>query len=183
MDLSLKPRQGTRPTYHLMSALFPFPLPTLCPVAGYSVSDPPQGGGRCPGTLFQPGLQLHHQQHLWGEGGECYTRLGEHLRTGSLCPGPQNIMDSQGLEELIWAWLVLPITTTSKHMKRSGPLLGAYFSPGGLGGGDTEERFCDRIFKLSSSGSLSPQGAPWWWWVEGEVMEGCGPGDARRAEG
>lgn len=68
-------------------------------------------------------------------------------------------------------------------LERNGPLLGAYFSPGGLGGGDTEERFCNRIFKLSSSGSLSPQGAPWWWWVEGEAVEGGGPGDARRAEG
>lgn len=34
-----------------------------------------------------------------------------------------------------------------KTMKISGPLLATYFSPGPLGGGDTEERFHNRIFK------------------------------------
>lgn len=53
---------------HLMSAFLPCSH-GAGPAAGCSVSDSPQGRGRCPGTLLQPSFQLHHQQHLWGEGG------------------------------------------------------------------------------------------------------------------
>ena len=77
--------------------------------------------------------------------------------------GPWQSLDSQGLQEPMWAWLVGVANNNNNNMKtvkRSGSLLGTYFSSIWFGGGDTEERFCNRIFKLSSSGSPSPSGAP-----------------------
>uniref|UniRef100_A0A8D0NXD1 Glutamate receptor n=1 Tax=Sus scrofa TaxID=9823 RepID=A0A8D0NXD1_PIG len=40
----------------------------------HSVSDPAQGGRVCPGALLQPGLCLHREPYLWGEGGEAGAR-------------------------------------------------------------------------------------------------------------
>lgn len=76
-----------RPGRILMSffSLFPF-CPCSSPAACLSVSDPPQGRGRSPGTVLQPCLQLHHQQHLWGEGGECWADWG---RPTGCSPCPQ----------------------------------------------------------------------------------------------
>lgn len=54
-------------------------------------------------------------------------------------------------------WGLVGVTNHNiKTVRRSGPLLGTHFSPGCLGGGDTEGRFHNRTFKLSCSGSLSP---------------------------
>lgn len=40
-----------------------------------SVPDHVEGGGGSPGPLGQPGFQLHHQQYLWRERGECWQVL------------------------------------------------------------------------------------------------------------
>lgn len=42
-----------------------FPLPGSC-----SVPDSPQRSGGRPGTFLKPGIQLHYQQYLRGEGGK-----------------------------------------------------------------------------------------------------------------
>lgn len=40
-----------------------------------SVPDHVEGGGGSLGSLRQPGIQLHHQQYLWRERGECWLVL------------------------------------------------------------------------------------------------------------
>lgn len=55
-----------------------------------------------------------------------------------------------------------------------------------LDGGDSEEKFQNKAFKLSSSESWGPvagraEGVPWWMRVEGEAGEG-GPGEAERSQ-
>lgn len=55
-----------------------------------------------------------------------------------------------------------------------------------LDGGDSEEKFHNKAFKLSSSESWGPvagraEGVPWWMRVEGEAGEG-GPGEAERSQ-
>lgn len=55
-----------------------------------------------------------------------------------------------------------------------------------LDGGDSEEKFHNKAFKLSSSKSWGPvagraEGVRWWLRVEGEAGEGC-PGEAERAK-
>ena len=49
--------------------------------------------------------------------------------------GPWQSLDSQGLQEPMWAWLVGVANNNNNNMKtvkRSGSLLGTYFPPGGL---------------------------------------------------
>ena len=55
-----------------------------------------------------------------------------------------------------------------------------------LDGGDSEEKFHNKAFKLSSSWSWGPvagraEAVPWWMRGEGEAGEG-GPGEAERAK-
>lgn len=46
-------------------------------------------------------------------------------------------------------------------------------------GWEGRERFYNKIFKLSSSESEDPAGAPWGQWVEGQAAEGGGPRETK----